>query len=99
VRQTHDAHLLGIYNAAIETLRTADHWVIIGYSLPAEDVAIRAMFLRAWDGCSRKPRVTVVQGSKESTELTYRAFFPKSALDYHRDKLDGFLNTLQKQRV
>ncbi|MFM8358909.1 MAG: hypothetical protein ACKOET_10170, partial [Verrucomicrobiota bacterium] len=63
VRQTNDAHLLGIWQAALETLRTADRWVIVGFSLPAEDVAIRALLLRAWDGHARraKPKVVAVQ--------------------------------------
>ncbi len=63
VRQNNDANLLGIWQVALETLRTADRWIIVGFSLLAEDVAIRALLLRAWDGHAqkRKPTVVVVQ--------------------------------------
>lgn len=102
VRQTNDAHLLGIWQAALETLRTAERWVIVGFSLPAEDVAIRALFLRAWDGhvLKRKPRVVAVQyvapgkemsPSQQLTRDTYRAFFPENRLTYLTSGLEGFL--------
>lgn len=93
IRTYQDPQLLGIWQAALEELRTADRWVIVGYSLPAEDVAIRSLLLRAWDGHanSRKPRVTVVQRVNPATENTYRAFFPRERLDYRTDGLEGFL--------
>jgi NAD-dependent SIR2 family protein deacetylase len=91
VRQTNDSHLLGIWQAGLELLRTADEWVIVGYSLPPEDVAIRTLFLRAWDGRRRKPRVVVVQRENAVTEQVYRAFFPRRHLTYLRSGLEGFL--------
>lgn len=97
IRTYQDPHLLGIWQAALEALRTADRWVIIGYSLPAEDVSIRSLFLRAWDGhaSAGKPRVTVVQRTDPRTEATYRAFFPASSLDYRSDGLEAFLTNLE----
>lgn len=93
IRTYQDPQLLGIWQTALEALRTADHWVVVGYSLPAEDVAIRSLFLRAWDGHANpaKPRVTVVQRPNPTTERTYRAFFPGRSLGYETDGLDGFL--------
>lgn len=91
VRQTNDSQLLGIWQAALEHLRTAHEWVIVGYSLPPEDVAIRTLFLRAWDGRLKKPRVIVVQRENDVTEQVYRAFFPKRHLVYHRGGLEAFL--------
>ncbi|HWA25981.1 MAG TPA: hypothetical protein VG734_09985 [Lacunisphaera sp.] len=93
VRQTNDAHLLGIWQAALERLRTADHWVIMGYSLPPEDVAIRSLFLRAWDGHRHKSKlkITVVQTATPWTEKIYRAFFPTENLIYRNDEVKGFV--------
>lgn len=93
IRSYQDPQLLGIWQAALETLRTADRWVIVGYSLPTEDVAMRSLFLRAWDGhvSARKPEIVVVQRENIATERIYRAFFPASRLTYHREGLEAFL--------
>lgn len=66
--------------------------MIAGYSFPAEDVAIRSMFLRAWDGREKKPRITVIQRGNAETEETYRAFFPRVALNYLNDGLEAFID-------
>lgn len=98
-REYRDPQLLGVWQAALEALRTADRWYMIGYSLPPEDVAIRELLLRAWDGRPRMPapKVTVVQhrppdlkGSTQ-TERIYRAFFPRETLSYHEHGLEAFL--------
>lgn len=95
VRQTNDAHLLGIWQSALETLRTADRWVIVGYSLPPDDISIRSLLMRAWDGHAnpRKPQVLVVQRKNTWTQSTYQAFFPPANLVYHDGGLDEFLNS------
>ncbi len=77
VRDIRDSNLLEIWRNALEFLRTADHWIIIGYSFPAEDVGIRSMFCRAYQGRQTKPRVTVVQhGIDLKTVARYRIMFP-----------------------
>ena len=43
-------------NAALEDLRCADEWIMAGYSLPSEDVAIRSLLLRAFH--ARRARAT-----------------------------------------
>lgn len=101
IRTYQDPQLLGIWQAALEALRTADEWIIIGYSLPAEDVALRSLFLRAWDGhiLKQKPRVVIVQkedpkvGKPEisPTEKIYRTFFPRKNLEYYKSGLENFL--------
>jgi hypothetical protein len=79
VRAVRDPILLEIWRNALEVLRQADEWIIIGYSLPPDDVAIRSMLLRAFQGRGTPPpRVTVVQQEKKDPELTrYRLLFPK----------------------
>lgn len=68
VRDLRDTNLQHVWRSALETLRAAEEWYIAGYSLPAEDIAIRAMFLRALHGRDdqRPPEVTVVQKGRDA---------------------------------
>ena len=88
VRDVRDPHLLNVWRSATEALRVAKEWYIIGYSLPAEDLAIRSMLLRAYsargleDGSrplreragKAGPRLTVVQKGS-SARPAYAAMF------------------------
>ena len=47
VREYRNVHLLSIWHQALLALAFAEEWVSIGYSLPADDVGIRALLLRA----------------------------------------------------
>ena len=47
VRQVQDANLLSIWQRALEALRNAKTWIMAGYSLPSEDLAIRSILIRA----------------------------------------------------
>lgn len=80
VRDVRDPILLEIWRNALEALRQADRWIIIGYSLPPEDVAIRSMFLRAFQGRDLgkgPPEVTVVQRERKEPELSrYQLLLP-----------------------
>lgn len=64
VREYRNIHLLNIWQEALEALATASHWIFIGYSLPADDVAIRTLLLKG--RCVRndikreRPNVTIV---------------------------------------
>jgi NAD-dependent SIR2 family protein deacetylase len=89
-----DPMLLEIWRNALEALRQADKWIIVGYSLPPEDVAIRSMFLRAYQGrdSAARPQVVVVQKEKKEPELTrYRLLFPKHS--YVAGGLSGYLDS------
>lgn len=76
VREYRNVHLLTIWREALVALATASHWIFIGYSLPADDVGVRTLLLKA--RCVREdlkrtaPRVTVVTGSKSSKETLAR---------------------------
>ena len=88
VRDVRDPHLLNVWRSATEALRTAKRWFLIGYSLPAEDLAIRSMLLRAHGARGLQagpmplaarphmpsPRVTVVQRG-ESARGAYASLF------------------------
>jgi NAD-dependent SIR2 family protein deacetylase len=98
LRSNLDPHLLGIWQSALAALRTADRWVIAGYSLPPEDITIRSLLLRAWDAHRRQDqlRIDVVQyndppTAESGTECVYRAFFPEANLRYRADGLMAFL--------
>ncbi|MEW6599363.1 MAG: hypothetical protein AB1499_00175 [Nitrospirota bacterium] len=89
VREIRDANLLSVWRSALEWMRTADQWIIAGYSLPPEDLAVRSLLLRAYTTAARKPKVTVVQRGIDEMSR-YKLFFPDC--DYVSDGLEGFLD-------
>jgi hypothetical protein len=97
VRDIRDPNLLQVWNSALEAMRQAEKWVIIGYSMPAEDIAIRSMFIRAFHGHRREPQITVVQRAPEpgqqivdpKSRANYRMLFPKCA--YREIGVMGFV--------
>jgi hypothetical protein len=91
VRDVRDPMLLEVWRSALEALREAEKWIVVGYSLPPEDVAIRAMLLRAYQGrdTHRPPEIVVVQKGEQDPELTrYRLLFPKHV--YVAGGLEGY---------
>ncbi|HKP76341.1 MAG TPA: hypothetical protein VJT67_12510 [Longimicrobiaceae bacterium] len=93
VRDIRNANLLEIWKNALESLREADEWVIVGYSFPPEDLAIRSMFMRAWRGRKTKPKVTVVQyGWNRPTMARFKILFPRCTYLH-----DGFAAYLSRE--
>jgi hypothetical protein len=93
IRDVRDSNLLEIWRHTLEVLRRADEWVVIGYSFPPEDVAIRSMFLRAFSARKCAPKITVVQhGSNPATEARYQVFFPES--EYQTGGMESFVDGL-----
>lgn len=86
VRTIHDPNLLTIWRSALEAMRIADEWIIAGYSLPPEDIAIRSILLRAYYGRGRKrkpPTIRVIQRDQEkATEDRYKLLFPGCRFEY-----------------
>jgi NAD-dependent SIR2 family protein deacetylase len=94
IRDVRDVTLLETWRHALEFLRTADEWLIIGYSFPSEDIAIRSLFLRARNGRTTLPKLAVVQkGADPATEARYRLFFPDCA--YSTGGLEDLLRRVQ----
>lgn len=98
VRSVLDPNLLTIWRSALEALRTAEDWVIAGYSLPPEDIAIRSILVRAYHARGprdRRPRIRVVQlECDETTEDRYRLLFPDVEFEY--GGFERFVETLPK---
>jgi hypothetical protein len=91
VRDVRDVNLLECWKNAIEFLRTATEWIVIGYSFPPEDIAIRSLFLRAYNGRETPPAVRVIQKGKDKAVFArYRLFFPNCI--YETEGLEGFLS-------
>lgn len=88
VRDIRDANLLSVWRSALEALRTASRWVIAGYSLPPEDLAIRSLLIRAYAAAPKKPDVAVVQHGKDALPA-YQALFP--ACTYITGGMEEFL--------
>lgn len=77
VRDVRDGHLLSIWRTALEALGSARRWIVIGYSMPPEDVAIRSMFIRALGSRRQPPEVVLVQrGADTRVTDRYRLLAP-----------------------
>jgi SIR2-like domain len=87
VREYRNAHLLNIWQKAMLTLATAPEWIFVGYSLPADDVGVRTLLLKA--RCMRHdlgeapPKVTIVTSPDHGGETLarYRGIFRAAELD------------------
>lgn len=103
VRDVRDANLLGIWQAALEEIRRADQLLILGYSIPAEDITVRSLLIRALNGRPRingapQPlNVEVVQYEKPDEPRPalprFRMVFPLSQLpdqQYHVDGIEAW---------
>ena len=73
---------------ALAWMRSAARWVIVGYSLPPEDLAIRSLLLRAYTTAVEPPEVVVVQNG-DKARPNYELLFP--GCDYRNDGLEEFL--------
>ena len=75
IRDVRDPVLLEVWRSAVELLRTATKWVIVGYSFPLEDIAIRSMLLRSYRGREKPPKVDIVQyGEDQQRDDRFRLF-------------------------
>jgi NAD-dependent SIR2 family protein deacetylase len=98
VRDLRNANLQTVWQAALEALRSAGHWTLVGYSLPPEDLAIRVLLMRAYRARPRPPAVTVVdRGRQPEVEARYRLLFPD--LRYVQGGVEEFVGTLDRPRA
>jgi len=96
VRDIRDANLLQIWKGALEAIRTADRLIFIGYSLPAEDFAIKSILMRGLNGRRRNNRlkVEVIQCGSNS-KAAYENIFANGELTFFCKGLDGYFNLPQ----
>lgn len=93
VRELRDPNLLAVWHGALEALRTAEEWIVIGYSLPPEDVPVRSLLLRASRSRPAPPRVRVVENSPgKELENRYRLMFPDAS--FEAGGVEGFVESL-----
>lgn len=93
IRDIRDPSLLGIWQATLEAMRLAQRWIVVGYSLPPEDLAIRSMFLRASRGRTTAPAVELYeQGARPEVEARYRLLF--NQVTYDSGGFETFINGL-----
>lgn len=92
VREMLAPNLISVWQSALNWLRDADDWIVIGYSFPDEDLNIRSLFTRALASRRNPPHITAIQrGSNESTRTRYESFFPRGYLTYLTSGLEQFL--------
>jgi hypothetical protein len=96
VREMREPNLLSVWKSALDELRSADEWLIVGYSFPDEDLAVRALFTRAYGSREERPHITVVQRD-ESAFSRYDAFFAPEALTYCVGGLESFLGEWRRR--
>jgi len=97
VREMREPNLIAVWKNALDLLRQARHWVIIGYGFPDEDVGIRALFTRAFGSKTTRPQVFVIQ-LDQSARLNYESFFPAGSVRYLTGGLDLLLERWAKRR-
>ena len=78
VREVRDPSLLSIWQAALEALRRASRWIVVGYGLPPEDLAIRSMLIRAFRTAAAPPRIEVYE---QRSPADRRAALSRAVLD------------------
>lgn len=93
VRDAREVNLTGIWRNALDLLADADRWILVGYSLPPEDVAIRSLLIKAYrirtGARGRGPlRIWIVQRD-ERARPQYQLLFP-DADAYHADGVETF---------
>lgn len=96
VREMREPNLIATWKSALDFLKNADRWIIIGYSFPDEDVGLRALFTRAFgakNNRAKNPRrkrrrekkqqtkISVIQ-LDEKAKLNYLSFFPQGSVQY-----------------
>ena len=100
VRSIRDPDLLTIWRTALEALRTADAWIIAGYSLPPEDITIRSILLRARNSRGKQvkpPVIRVVQHKPDpALEGRYRLMLPECSFEW--GGFEAFVETLPRPR-
>ena len=91
VRNVQDPNLLSVWRSALAALRRAGRWILVGYSLPPEDVAIRTLLLRGFHARDYERRLDVVVVQKSiDAEARYRIMFPHLSA-YHPHGFAAFL--------
>ena len=102
VRNIRIPDLLYLWKNTLEHLRLARKWVIIGYSLPTEDLAIRSLLMRAYRGREEKagpPEVLVIlrdssdEKKKQETRSRFKSIFPNA--DVKWCGVEGFIDTVE----
>ena len=91
VRDIRDSNLLQIWKASMESIRTADKLIFVGYSLPSEDLAIKSIVMRGLNGRNKRQplNIDVVQLG-DSAKINYINLFGKK-INYYNKGLKQYL--------
>jgi len=93
IRDIRDPNLLSIWQAALEAMRRAERWVVVGYSLPPEDLGLRSLFLRASRARSSPLAVEIYEhGNRPEVEARYRLLLENVV--YNGGGFETFINGL-----
>jgi NAD-dependent SIR2 family protein deacetylase len=101
VREMREPNLVATWKCALEILREADHWLMVGYSFPDEDVGIRALLTRAYGSRPNQasaPRVSVVQ-LDDKARVNYESFFPPGTVKYYTGGFNLLLDRVKEHKL
>jgi hypothetical protein len=89
IREYRESNILQVWQLALEELRTAEEWLIAGFSMPTEDFGIRSLFLRALHGRKEWPAITVIQHN-DDCKPKYETFFGADKFRYENCSIEHF---------
>ena len=92
-RGPYHTQLRSVHLAALEAMRAADEIMIVGYSLPAEDLLVRSLFLRAVPINGKRKKIHVFLQSEEPRPRYDSQF---AQYTYHMTGFDGFMDHLSR---
>jgi hypothetical protein len=96
-RDVREPNLLAIWTNALELLRISKNWIIVGYSLPPDDIDIRSMLIRAAQGRDHPPNLTVVLDRERPEVIArYRLLFPN--LTEYSQGFGAYIRDLNQSR-
>lgn len=103
VREVKEPNLLHVWKSSIQALRKADKWIIIGYSLPPEDLAIKSLLIRgknAKDDDLNANDLIIVQKTNSTTPpISYSLLFGENNFKFISNGLEEYLSKTRKNEI
>lgn len=91
-----NSHLGAVWNSSLRALCRSSEWIFVGYSLPADDVHIKTMLIRAfrvWADRGLSPHILVVGHRREERTFSrYRQIFPSLHIAMYKEDFRAYVD-------